>query len=124
MTRKRAKELASIIAAYGEGKAIQYLWAGRWVDPSVDNLFDLVDGVEYRIKPEPKKRLMTRDEVLGFVSYHGQGMLVRTSNDIPFLPYACHFLGSIYTYEYAHFDERGKQLTEWRKFEIEEGGEG
>ena len=56
MNREQAKELLPIIQAFAEGKAIQSKYidgSNTWWD---DNDISFGDGVEYRIKPEPKYR--------------------------------------------------------------------
>lgn len=56
MNRQQAKDLLPIIQAFAEGKAIQSKYingSNTWFD---DNNLSFGDGVEYRIKPEPKYR--------------------------------------------------------------------
>lgn len=56
MDREHAKELLPIIQAFAEGKAIQSRYingSNTWLN---DNNLSFGDGVEYRIKPEPKYR--------------------------------------------------------------------
>lgn len=56
MDREKAKELLPIIQAIAEGKTIQSKYingSNTWFD---DNNLSFGDGVEYRIKPEPKYR--------------------------------------------------------------------
>ena len=56
MNRQQAKELLPIIQAFAEGKAIQSRYingSNTWLN---DNNLSFGDGVEYRIKPEPKYR--------------------------------------------------------------------
>lgn len=56
MNRQQAKELLPIIQAFAEGKTIQSRYingSNTWLD---DNNLSFGDGVEYRIKPEPKYR--------------------------------------------------------------------
>lgn len=63
MTPQRAKELLPIIAAFAEGKTIQHKHASHenWAD-GVGLGFNL-DHCNYRIKPEPKPRPWTAEEV-------------------------------------------------------------
>lgn len=67
MTRERAKELLPVIQAFAEGKAIEYRviqerpWE-RIYDPGWDN------GVEYRIKPEPREWWITMPGSLAYMS--------------------------------------------------------
>ena len=65
MTRERAKELAPIIAAYGEGKDVQKRIGAAWVTLLES---DWADTATYRIKPEPKKRRMNLEEVLAILT--------------------------------------------------------
>lgn len=56
MNRSEAKDLLPIIQAFAEGKTIQSRFingSNTWWD---DNNLSFGDGVEYRIKPEPKYR--------------------------------------------------------------------
>lgn len=117
MTRERAKELAPIIAAYGEEKTIQvYGDEGIWY--SIENpSFDLTSP--YRIKPEPKMRPMTRDELLRFVTTT-PGVVVRQYSGLV-CPGQCHSFNNpdLGTYEWAQFQTDGT-LGPWHKFEVEE----
>lgn len=68
MTPQRAKELAPIIAAYGEGKTIQYRQDSRfqWNDYPNDNPHSsptFTASGEYRIKPEPTWRPWKLEEI-------------------------------------------------------------
>ena len=117
MSRERARELAPIIKAYGEGAEIQYLEesSGRWVthDPS-----NFLASTTYRIKPALKKRPMTRGEVLymvtttpGMVVRHGGAGSSPASNISFFYP--------VEEYEYTIIDESGDPIDGWHKFEKE-----
>ena len=75
MDRERAKELAPIIAAYGEGKMVQFRLPNspiseyrEWM--TVDSFTFEVDGSEicqYRIKPEPREYwLLPYTDKLGY----------------------------------------------------------
>lgn len=117
MTRERAKELAPIIAAYAEGKTIQlkgeYGWTSFLFEPNFD------EYTEYRIKPEPRMRPMTRGEMLYKVTTT-QGMVVRKCNGPPMPAAYWHYIGAdIDTYEWAIIDASGN-TGEWHKFEVEE----
>ena len=63
MNRDRAKELAPIIAAFGEGKEIQCRSSSRaeWVNAG-DNDLSWYDDVEYRIKTEPREWIVYVDD--------------------------------------------------------------
>ena len=54
MNRERAKELAPIIKAYGDGENLQWRNAGgEWADLDYFDINFLND--EYRIKPKPRE---------------------------------------------------------------------
>ena len=54
MTREEAKELLPIIQAFAEGKTIQFLDGGKWLDLCESDFYE--SSERYRIKPEPKYR--------------------------------------------------------------------
>ena len=54
MTRKEAKEMLPIIQAYAEGKTIQFLDGGKWLDEYETDFHE--STYKYRITPEPKYR--------------------------------------------------------------------
>ena len=61
MTREEAKELLPIIQAYAEGKTIQFLDGGKWLDVYETDFHE--STYKYRIKPEPKYRpFKTKEE--------------------------------------------------------------
>jgi len=69
---------------------------------------------------EPKKRLMTRDEVLGFLA-NESGIVVRTNRYVePKLPSSFAFDCVIRAYEWARISRTGELLTDWHKFEVED----
>jgi hypothetical protein len=118
MTRERAKELAPIMQAYGEGKEIQTKDArGEWT-----TLFlcpEWRDGCDYRIKPTPSLRPMTRGEVLYMVTTT-PGMVVRYGRDEePQVPAYYAYDDGIDAYEYAIIDKHGNP-GEWKRFEVED----
>ena len=117
MTRERAKELAPIIAAYGEGKRIQYYGEvfGVWcdvTDPSWGN------NGPYRIAPEPHKRPMTRDEVLNFLAEHPNALVQYRDEDLWYFPST--FVYDVDTSCYSYCLVTNGVRSEPRKFEIEE----
>ena len=118
MTRERAKELAPIIAAYGEGKMIQIYSKARdcWVD--IDEEPRWVDACSYRIAPEPRKRAMTRDEVLNFLAEHPNVLTRYEGEDLWFLPPTFAYDMDISRYSYCLVTNGVR--SEPRKFEIEE----
>lgn len=119
MTRERAKELAPIIQAYGDGKDIEY----RCV--SGDSRFYIVEVINlecpgtYRIKPTPSLRPMTRGEVLYMVTTT-PGMVVREigGSGEMFIPGRM-AQNEYVRYEYAIIDKHGNP-GEWKRFEVEE----
>lgn len=127
MTRERAAELWPIIKAYGEGKTIEYKIDGnKWkdVDNPIDNglLLEYEYGNDYRIKPEPKKRPMTRGEVLYMVT-KTPGMVVRFPTDDDQIPYPAQNIEwnnmQMGHAEYAIIDESGEPIDGWHEFEKE-----
>lgn len=54
MTREEAKELLPIIQAFAEGRTIQLLDGGKWLDVYETDFHESI--YKYRIKPEPKYR--------------------------------------------------------------------
>lgn len=86
MNRQQAKDLLPIIQAFAEGKTIQSKYingSNTWWD---DNNLSFGDGVEYRIKPEPKYRPfkdaeecwqeMLKHQPFGWVKDKGDGAYV------------------------------------------------
>ena len=118
MTRERAKELAPIIAAYVEGKAIQCrdTEEAPWED---GEQWGFHDGYQYRIKPEPAKRLMTRNEVLGFVAHNPHIVSRYCSSAWSPAQAWSYSLGDMEHYEWATITERG-EIGEPHKFEVED----
>ena len=61
MTREEAKELLPIMQAYAEGRTIQFLDGGKWLDLYESDFYKSPE--RYRIKPEPKYRpFKTKEE--------------------------------------------------------------
>jgi hypothetical protein len=120
MTREEAKEAAEVMKAYAEGKVIQCNSGdGNWRDNSSDLEFGF-DWLhfDYRIKPTPKKRLMTREEVLGFVA--NTPGIVASGTPYGFaLANQFDYMNSIEQYKWATISPDGK-LGEFQLFEIEE----
>jgi hypothetical protein len=116
MTREYAKELWPIIKAYGDGAEIEAKEQdGIWKTVGTPTW---VDWLEYRIKPEPAKRPMTRGEVLYMVTTT-PGMIVHHADaeDVPACKVAFYF--PIEEYEYAIIDSSGNTIDGWHKFEKE-----
>lgn len=124
MDRARAKELAPIIQAYGEGEAIEtrtHANGAPWVELSVPPEWS--DEQDYRVKPETFTRPMTRGEVLYMVTT-ASAMVVRFPKESLEKIYpaeSCTYdydpIGSI---EYAIIDKHGDPVDGWHKFEVTE----
>ena len=118
MTRERAKELAPIIAAYGEGKRIQAR------QPNDPDWYDYGEWdfssptVQYRIAPEPRKRAMTRDEVLNFLAERPNVLVKYRDEDLWYFPST--FVYDVDTSCYSYCLVTNGVRSEPRKFEIEE----
>ena len=125
MTRERAKELAPIIKAYGDGEEIEYLdHRGEWGRAGLEAC-PFLDESTYRIKPTPKRRPMTRGEILYMVTTTPGMVVIQDYNDKQlFLPeYMIN--KSFHPLEYMHWlyaiiDRHGNPIDGWHKFEIEE----
>jgi len=117
MTRAKAKRLVPIMAAYAEGKEIEARINGRdWL--SIDEPDFNGTNMEYRIKPEPSKRLMTRNEVLGFVA-HNPHIVVRNHGTKWDNAQKWEYNVSSDNYEWASITERG-EIGEPHKFEVDD----
>ena len=82
----------------------------------------MVDGWYYpswSIKPEPKKRPMTREEAMGF-RLHTPGIVVRLDDGAWTLPESFVFSVSTLRYEWAIMDIKGRIIDGPHKFEVEE----
>ena len=125
MTRERAKELAPIIKAYGDGAEIEAENPHGDFCGIDDPDFSAVFG-SYRIKPTPRLRPMTRGEVLYMVTTT-PGMVARClkSGYVTMIESAItmSFALGIKNYEYAIIDRHGDPIDGWHKFEIEDDGE-
>ncbi len=92
MNRQQAKDLLPIIQAFAEGKTIQSKYingSNTWWE---DNNLSFGDGVEYRIKPEPKYRPfkdaeecwqeMLKHQPFGWIkASHGQFLIIKFRNN-------------------------------------------
>lgn len=128
MTRERAKELAPIIKAYGEGKEVEFKnelmkdWKLVSQDIFGHREFNAVDGIQYRIKPETVTRPMTRGEVLYMVTTT-PWMVVRESSRHAYYPAQFfeynddRMTGYVKDMEYAIIDKHGNPIDGWHKFE-------
>lgn len=69
MTREEAKELMPIMQAYAEGRTIQFLDGGKWLDLCESDFYESPE--RYRIKPEPKYRpFKTKEECWNEMQKH------------------------------------------------------
>ena len=124
MTIEKAKEMQIVLNAFFEGKKIQYFSKldNTWLDIKHGDIeeegFD--ETYQYRIKPEPKKRIMTLGEILYFVTTN-KGLIVRTDSSCQGVPaQALSYNGTLDIYEWASVDRKGNPVDGWHKFEVEE----
>lgn len=69
MTREEVKELLPIMQAFVEGKTIQFLDGGKWLDLCETDFYESPD--RYRIKPEPRYRpFKTQEECWNEMQKH------------------------------------------------------
>ena len=60
MTREEVKKMLPIMQAYAEGRTIQFLDGGKWLDLCESDFYESPE--RYRIKPEPKYRPFKNQE--------------------------------------------------------------
>ena len=60
MTREEVKKMLPIMQAYAEGRTIQFLDGGKWLDLCESDFYKSPE--RYRIKPEPKYRPFKTNE--------------------------------------------------------------
>ncbi len=70
----------------------------------------------YERIPEPKKRLMTRKEILGFIAWNPH-IVVRIQDGVPQTSIHFNFMSDIPIYSWAPITEAG-EIGEWKKFEV------
>ena len=129
MDRTEASELWPTMKAYSEGKEIQFFNPAEkcWDTVSCPGFFDA--GIDYRIKPEPKKRLMTYMEVLGKISVTPNMIIKNKQWYNTVTPILASYLHNYFDKDevgfmlWALIDEKGNIITEWKKFEVEESEE-
>lgn len=104
MTPERAKELLPVIQAFAEGKTVEYRNEGResWI--TADRPV-WMDGVEYRIKPDP-------------IYTHGYKRYAYVSVQ-PGIQYKVGLVHDLHEWRVAQQDDRflGWIDTEWQKHE-------
>lgn len=64
MTKEEAKQWSKLFTAIAEGNKIQSDAGGKWEDIRIDD-YDYLEGFssDYRIKPQPKTRRRTKQEL-------------------------------------------------------------
>ncbi len=65
---------------------------------------------------EPKKRLMTREEILGFIAWNPH-IVVRIQEKDPLISSRYTYINNIEMYSWAPITEAG-EIGEWSKFEV------
>jgi len=73
----------------------------------------------YERIPEPKKRLMTREELLGFIAWNPH-IVVRIQDEPPQVSNKFNFIRDMQMYSWAPITEAG-EIGEWNKFEVSDG---
>ena len=69
MTRAEVKEMLPILQAYAEGRTIQFLDGGKWLDLCETDFYKSPE--RYRIKPEPRYRpFKTQEECWNEMQKH------------------------------------------------------
>ena len=69
MTREEVKKMLPIMQAYAEGRTIQFLDGGKWLDLCESDFYESPE--RYRIKPEPKYRpFKTKEECWNEMQNH------------------------------------------------------
>jgi hypothetical protein len=130
MEAEKAREYLPLVEAMAQGKIIQHFIRsvvppcpypfGHWQDETEPSFAD--PAVLYRVKPEPTKRPMTREEVLGFLA-NTPGIVTRYEENEWHHPGVHRISESqLDRYWWARIDARGK-IGFPHRFEItEEGG--
>lgn len=117
MKQERAKELAPIIQAFADGQEIEWQHSGgQWLKACT---ISSEDGLNYRIKPEPKTRPMTRGEALYLMTTLPAMVTRRIGTEEMFIPGL--MTRDMYNdYEYAIIDKHGEPVDGWHRFEVTE----
>ena len=118
MTRERAKELAPIITAFGNGFTIEAKEPNSigWYIAN-NPIWD--ESQKYRVKPEPRTRPMTRGEALYMVTTT-PAMVIKHPSWGDVYPSHVLFATSFKDCEYAIIDKTGEPIDGWHKFEVVE----
>lgn len=123
MTREKAREYAEIMMAYANGADVDIYNGGEWV--SIINPDFLFKQNKYRIKPEPKKRLMTREEAI-YLSTTTLGMVILFLNDkfpkmrpAQFVEWNSSQVANMDYARWAIINKSGEPVDGWNTFEVE-----
>ena len=123
MNREDAREYAEIMMAYANGADVEIYNGGEWVS-IIDPDF-LFNQNKYRIKPEPKKRLMTREEAI-YLSTTTLGMVILFLNDDSPMMRPAQFVewnsSQVANMDYARWaiiNKSGEPVDGWNTFEVE-----
>lgn len=123
MTREDARKYAEIMMAYASGADVEIYDGGEWTS-IIDPLFDFLNCT-YRIKSEPKKRLMTREEAI-YLSTTTLGMVILFLNDESPKMRPAQFVGwnssQVANMDYARWaiiNKSGEPVDGWNTFEVE-----
>lgn len=123
MTREKAREYAEIMMAYANGADVEIYNGGEWVS-IIDPDF-LFKQNKYRIKPETKKRLMTREEAI-YLSTTTLGMVILFLNDkfpkmrpAQFVEWNSSQVANMDYARWAIINKSGEPVDGWNTFEVE-----
>ena len=108
MTREEAKRRAELYSALAEGKTIQVQNpnGGEWFDVKIDTLRSISEGLNYRIKPEPKFRpFESQEECWNEMMKHHPFGWVKAPDGKFFCIDMVHYEGIVYKYSKCRFDE-------------------
>ena len=123
MNREDARKYAEIMMAYANGADVEIYNDFAWVSV-IDPLFDFL-SCTYRIKPKPKKRLMTREEAI-YLSTTILGMVILFLNDdspkmrpAQFVEWTSSQVANMDYARWAIINKSGEPVDGWNTFEIE-----
>lgn len=125
MNREEAKERAEIMIAYANGAKIEFFSRlhNGWTEVLGEPTFDVSDT--YRIKPELKKRLMTREEAI-YLSTTTLGMVILFLNDnspmmrpAQFVEWSSSQVANMDYARWAIINKSGEPVDGWNTFEVE-----
>lgn len=123
MNREDARKNAEIMMAYASGADVEIYDGGEWTS-IIDPLFDFLNCT-YRIKPKPKKRLMTREEAI-YLSTTTLGMVILFLNDespkmrpAQFVEWNSSQVANMDYARWAIINKSGEPVDGWNTFEVE-----